>query len=93
VYALDGILFFGSVLGFKDLFDYTKDPKSVILDLKNARVMDFSALEAIDSVAIKYKDAGKKFTVVRPGENCRTLLENADKISAITIEENYKPEA
>jgi SulP family sulfate permease len=93
VYELDGILFFGSVLGFKDLFTYSKDPKAVILDLKKARVMDFSALEAIDSVALKYKDAGIKFTVVRPGRNCRTLLENADKISAITIAENYKPEA
>ena len=93
IYELDGILFFGSVLGFKDLFAYAKDPKTVILDLKNAKVMDFSALEAIDSVAIKYRDAGIKFRVARPGDNCRTLLENVDKISAITIEENYKPMA
>jgi SulP family sulfate permease len=80
------------VLGFKELFNYSEDPKSVILELEKAHVMDFSALEAIDSVAIKYRDAGIIFTVVRPGPNCRTLLENAENITAITIEENYKEE-
>jgi len=91
VYGLEGILFFGSVLNFKDLFTVQEDPKSVILDLKNARVMDFSALEAIDSVALKYKEAGKKFRIVRPGPNCLTLLENAENITAVKIDKQYKP--
>jgi SulP family sulfate permease len=90
IYGLEGILFFGSVLNFKDSFDVQEDPKSVILDLKNAKVMDFSALEAIDSVALKYKEAGKRFRIVRPGPNCLALLENAEHITAIKIDKAYK---
>jgi len=93
VYQLDGILFFGSVLNFKDSFTVKDDPKSVILDLKNARVMDFSALEAIDSVAQKYKAEDKRFRIVRPGENCLTLLENAENITAVKIDKKFKPES
>ncbi len=92
VYRLDGILFFGSVLNFKDLFKINDDPKSVILDLKYAKVTDFSALEAIDSVALKYKEAGKCFRIVRPGTNCLTLLENAEHIAAVKIDKEYKSE-
>lgn len=92
VYRLDGILFFGSVLNFKDLFTINDDPKSVILDLKYAKVMDFSALEAIDSVALKYKEAGKRFRIVRPGTDCLTLLENAEHIAAVKIDKEYKSE-
>lgn len=92
VYSLDGILFFGSVLNFKDSFTISDDPKSVILDLKDARVMDFSALEAIDSIALKYKEAGKRFRIVRPGANCLTLLENAEHVAAVKIDKTYKPE-
>ena len=88
IYKLNGILFFGSVLNFKDLFDPENDPDTIVIDLKYARVMDFSALEAIDSVAIKYKNLGKDCFITRPGENCRALLENAENITSIVIQED-----
>jgi len=88
---VNGVLFFGSVLSFKDLFDIKGDPKKVILDLKYAKVMDYSALEAIDSVALRYKEAGKKFMITRAGESCLRLLRDAEDITSIVIDEDYDP--
>jgi len=92
IYHVHGIIFFGSVLNLKDLFDFKKDPDQITLDLKNAKVMDLSALEAIDSIAKKYKLLGKKMTVINPGPNCRILFENAENITSIHIEK-MKPKS
>lgn len=91
IYRVKGIIFFGSVLEFKDIFQYKDRAEVIRLDLKYAKVMDFSALEAIDSVAAKYVDVGKDFKVIRPEPNCRVLLENADNITAFSIDEKFKP--
>ena len=85
-YDVFGIIFFGSTLEFKDVFDVKNDPKKVILDLRHARVMDFSAIEAIDSVVQKYARLGKVFTVKNPGPNCRALLDSAENMTSIKIE-------
>ncbi|MBL4693850.1 SulP family inorganic anion transporter [Candidatus Gracilibacteria bacterium] len=91
IYKVNGVLFFGSVLNFKTLFEVKTDPKKVILDLKYAKVMDYSALEAINSIAERYKAAGKTFIVTRAGESCRRLLKNAEKITSIVIDDHYDP--
>jgi SulP family sulfate permease len=91
IYKINGVLFFGSVLNFKQFFDVKKDPKTVILDLKYAKVMDHSALEAIDKVAEKYKKAKKTFIVTRAGDSCRQLLANAEEITSIVIDDDYDP--
>ncbi len=91
VYKINGLIFFGSVLNFKDIFTVKQDPKKVILDLKYAKVIDYSAIEAIDFIARKYKDAGKTLVVTRAGQNCRLLLKNAEKITNIVIDDHYDP--
>ena len=48
--------------------------------------MDFSAIEAIDSVAQKYIKMGKAFSVKNPGPNCRALLDSAENITSIKID-------
>jgi len=85
-YDVFGIIFFGSTLNFKDVFDIKNDPNKVVLDLRHARVMDFSAIEAIDSVAQKYIKLDKAFSVKNPGPNCRALLDSAENITAIKID-------
>jgi SulP family sulfate permease len=87
IYQLHGILFFGSVLDFKDIFQYQDKATKITLDMKYARVMDFSALEAINSVAAKYLSLGKIFKVARVEKNCRILLDNAENITSIIIVE------
>lgn len=86
-YKINGTIFFGSVLNFKDIFDIESDPQSVVLDLKYAKVSDYSAVEAISSLTKRYEEAGKRFTVIRLSEDCRRMFYNADAFTAVTIEE------
>jgi len=77
IYTLNGALFFGSISSFKNLFKPKDDPDEVIIDFRNARVWDHSALEAIDSLATKYTDLGKKLHLVHLSEDCKLLLHKA----------------
>ena len=60
-YDLEWPLFFGSVTKFKTLFDIKNDTDEVIIDFKDSRVMDHSAIEAIDSLTEKYQKLWKNF--------------------------------
>ena len=77
VYEFDGPLFFGSTTSFFELFDLKDDPKFVILDFKDARVIDISGVEAIDSITKKYKDSGKVLSIRHLSEDCRKILKSA----------------
>lgn len=77
VYEFDGPLFFGSTTSFFELFDLKHDPEFVILDFKDARVMDISGVEAIDTITKKYKEAGKELSIRHLSEDCKKILKNA----------------
>jgi len=77
VYRLDGPLFFGSVTSFYEQFDIENDPNEVIIDFRNARVMDSSGAEAIDALTEKYKKAGKKLTLRHLSTDCKKVLKVA----------------
>jgi SulP family sulfate permease len=74
IYCLDGPLFFGSVTSFHEQFDPKGDPDEVIVDFKNARVMDSSGTEAIDTLTEKYKKEGKKLTLKHLSDDCKKVL-------------------
>jgi len=86
IYTVDGMIFFGSVLNLMDVFTIPTDPKHITLDLRSAKVLDYSAIRAIDSISIKYKKAGKLMTVKNLGDNCKLLLKNAENITSIIVE-------
>lgn len=71
----------------KELFDVHKDPNHVIVDLSHAKVMDLSAIEALNSLAKKYADNGKHLSLRNPGYHCRLLLESAQGIATINFVE------
>jgi SulP family sulfate permease len=79
VYKLHGPLFFGSITKFKELFNPKNDENEsdIVIDFANARVWDHSALEAIDSMASKYKEAGKTLHLVHLSPDCKILLKKA----------------
>ncbi|GAB6099021.1 SulP family inorganic anion transporter [Halanaerocella petrolearia] len=87
IYEIDGPLFFASVLEFKDLFDINKDPDDIIIDFKDSKVMDHSAIEAIDSITEKYSAVGKKIILRHLSKDCQLLLENAESIIQVNIED------
>ncbi len=77
VYHLTGQLFFSSVAEFQEYFTPKDDPDEVIIDFKNARVWDHSALEAIEALAARYDGRGKKLIVRHLSKDCRMLLERS----------------
>ena len=77
VYELDGPLFFGSVSSFYDIFNVKDDPLKVVIDFKNARVMDSSGVEAIDKITEKYEKAGKKLLLRHLSADCKAILKKA----------------
>lgn len=89
-YDLDGPLFFGSVEKFKTLFDIKEDTKEVIIDFADSRVMDHSAIEAIDSLTEKYEKKKKKLHLKHLSQDCVKLIKKADKIVDINIMEDPK---
>lgn len=86
VYVIRGILFFGSCLAFKELFDVAGDPDEVIIDLGAAKVMDQSAIQALKDITSKYETAGKKATVRNAGKNCEVLIRNAEHVVYVPLE-------
>lgn len=77
IYDLDGPLFFGSITNFNEIFDLENDPEKVVIDFKNARVMDGSAVEAIDAITRKYTESGKTLTLRHLSKDCKMMLKNA----------------
>ena len=88
-YLLHGSLFFGSIAGFRDLFDPKNDEEDdIVIDFRNARVWDHSALQAIDDLATRYTDAGKRLHLVHLSEDCALLLDKAkDLVEVNSIED------
>ena len=77
VYKLEGPLFFGSATTFSDNFDIQNDPAKVVIDFKDARVLDFSGVEAIDALVKKYEDAGKTILLRHLSEDCKKIMKKA----------------
>jgi SulP family sulfate permease len=77
VYEIEGPLFFGSTDGFTELFDVENDADRVIVDFARSRVVDQSALQAIEALAGKYEAAGKTLTLRHLSRDCHELLTKA----------------
>ncbi|NDW52935.1 SulP family inorganic anion transporter [Aliiroseovarius sp. PrR006] len=77
VYDVEGPLFFGSAEGFIELFDVKNDPELVVIEFARSRVVDQSALQAIEAVAAKYEALGKKVQLRHLSRDCHDLLTKA----------------
>ena len=77
IYEFDGPLFFGSVTPFNEQFDIKHDPDLVILDFKDARVMDISGVEAIDAITKKYLELNKTVKIRHLSNECKKIMKNA----------------
>lgn len=56
VYELDGLLFFGLVLYFKDLFDIVNDFNDVVIDFKDFCIWDLLGIDVLDIFVDKYEE-------------------------------------
>ncbi len=89
VYQIEGPLFFGSVEGFTEIFDPQNDPALVVIDFLNSRVVDQSALQAIEALAGKYQACGKMLQLRHLSHECHKLLKRAGQLM---VESDDDPE-
>lgn len=87
-YEIFGPLFFGSVTAFAEKFEVSNDPKEVIIDFKESRVVDMSAIEALNAITNRYHKEGKKVHLRYLSQDCITLLKNAEAIIDVNIIED-----
>jgi len=80
VYEIEGPLFFGSTDKFAELFHPESDPDVVIVDFMRSRVVDQSALQAIEDLARKYEALGKTLQLRHLSHDCHKLLSKAGQL-------------
>lgn len=87
-YEMYGPLFFGSVTAFSDKFDVLNDPEHIIIDFKESRVADMSAIEALNKITERYLKLGKEVKLKHLSPDCLKLLKNADKLISVNVIED-----
>lgn len=87
-YEIYGPLFFGSVTAFNEKFDVLNDPYEVIIDFAESRVVDMSAIEALNKMTERYLKVGKKIHLKHLSPDCKRLLLNADSIIDVNVWED-----
>ncbi len=88
VYEIYGPLFFGSVTAFYEKFDVIDDPKEIVIDMKDSRVVDMSAIEALNVITSKYSIRNKKVILRHLSEDSVKLLQNANGVIEVNIEDD-----
>lgn len=87
-YEIFGPLFFGSAALFNSKFDVQNDPKEVIVDFKESRIMDQSAIEAINKLTERYLKEGKTIHLRHLSKDCTKLIRKAEKICEVNVLED-----
>ena len=87
-YEIFGPLFFGSTTAFTEKFDILNDPEEVIMDFKESRVVDMSAIEALNKITERYHKQGKKIHLTHLSPDCRKLIKNAESIIDVNVIED-----
>ncbi|CAM3505752.1 SulP family inorganic anion transporter [Parendozoicomonas haliclonae] len=88
VYKVHGPLFFGSTTTFMEQFNTRQDNTEVVVDFADSRVCDHSGLEAIDTLAERYLNAGKTLHIKHLSPDCRKLLTKAGNLVEVNVIED-----
>ena len=80
VYEIEGPLFFSSTNSFLEIFKPQEDPGVIIIDFTKSKVIDQSALKAIEDIADKYNRVGKKVKLRHLTRDCHKLLSRAGQL-------------
>ena len=80
VYEIEGPLFFSSTNSFLEIFNPPEDPDLIIIDFVRSKVIDQSALKAIEDIADKYNSFGKKVKLRHLTRDCHKLLSKSGQL-------------
>ena len=75
-------------LNSNEKFDLQNDPEEVIIDFEESRVVDMSAIEALNKLSERYLNADKKLHLKHLSPDCIKLLKNAEQIIDVNIMED-----
>lgn len=87
-YEIYGPLFFGSIELFQSKFDVADDPKEIIIDFKDSKITDQSAIECINKLTEKYLKKGKSVHLRHLSKDCIALIKRADTICDVNVVED-----
>ena len=87
-YELFGPVFFGSIELFNSKFDVANDPKEVVIDFAESRVVDQSAIEALNKLAERYQKNGKTIHLRHLSADCVKLIKRAEKVCDVNVLED-----
>lgn len=87
-YQIYGPLFFGSTATFLEKFEVAADPRQVIIDFAESRVVDMSAIDALNKLTEQYSREGKVLQLKHLSPDCLLLLQNADQLIEVNILED-----
>lgn len=87
-YEIFGPVFFGSVTAFTDKFDPVNDPEQTVIDFRESRIVDMSAIDALDKLSKRYAQHHKKLHLKHLSEDCRKMLKNAEAVIEVNIQED-----
>ena len=87
-YEFYGALFFASTTAFAEKFDVLNDPSEVVIDFASSRVVDMSAIEALNKITARYLKLDKKVHLKHLSAECRQLLKNAEDIIDVNVMED-----
>lgn len=86
-YEIYGPLFFGSTAAFLEKFDVLQDPQNIVIDFKESRIADMSAIDAVHKITDRYRKVNKSVTLKRLSADSRKLLRNATGIIEVNIDD------
>ena len=87
-YEIWGPLFFASTALFQEKFDPQNDPKEVIIDFKESKIIDHSGIEALQKVTNRYSNLDKRVRLRHLSADCRQLLDTAGPIIEVNVMED-----
>lgn len=67
-YTVTGELFFASSNDLTTLFEYSRDPSRVMIDLTQSHIWDASTVAALDAIVTKYEQHGKSVEFIGMNE-------------------------
>ena len=88
VYEVEGTVFFASAANFSQQFVPREDPERVEIDFRNAKLMDHSAIEAVNALAERYQRAGKHVSLRHLSPDCTELMDKARRMIIVDYHED-----
>jgi SulP family sulfate permease len=86
VYYINGPLFFGSTTAFYDAFQIKNDPKFIILDFSNSKIVDMSAIDILKKLSGRYGSYEKHIVLKYLDTESLEILEKAKNYVQFKIE-------